>query len=117
MSNNDKKSSQNKFSIIFEIYKIIQERKINPPEKSYVSSLIKQGLPKIAEKIREEAEELIEASGFDDKAHTVHEAADLLFHCIVLLGFKDIDPELVMDELKKRFGINGITEKESRRKK
>src|SRR4030042_7068733 len=109
MSNKDKSSSKNKFSIIFEIYKIIQERKTNPPEKSYVSSLLKQGLPKIAEKIREEAEELIEASGFDDSAHTVHEAADLLFHCLVLLGFKDIDPELIMEELMKRFGISGIT--------
>jgi len=117
MTDSNKKDSQNKFSIISEIYKIIRERKINPPEKSYVSGLIKEGIEKIAAKIREESEEFIEASGSDDTAHTVHEAADLLFHSLVLLGYKDIDPELVMDELIRRFGTSGITEKESRGKK
>jgi phosphoribosyl-ATP pyrophosphohydrolase len=103
-------------NIINELYKIIQDRKINPPEKSYVVKLLNGGIPEISEKIIEEAGEFIDACGQDDRSHTIYEAADLLFHFIVMLGYKDIDPQDVLDELSKRFGISGITEKESRKK-
>jgi phosphoribosyl-ATP pyrophosphohydrolase len=101
-------------SIIEKIYGVILDRKANPPEKSYVVSLLKGGIPKISEKIMEEAGEFVEASSEDDRSHTVYEAADLLFHFLVMLGYKDIDPNEVFDELARRFGISGITEKESR---
>ena len=102
-------------SVVDEVYRVILERRDNPPEKSYVVSLLNKGLPKIGAKIMEEAGELVEAAGEDDRAHTVYEAADLLFHALVLLGSLDIHPDEVRVELQRRFGISGITEKESRK--
>lgn len=103
--------------ILDELYRVILDRRDNPPEKSYVVSLLRKGTGKISEKVTEEAGELVEAAALgDDRAHTVHEAADLLFHMFVLLADQGIRPEEVWDELGRRFGISGITEKESRGK-
>jgi phosphoribosyl-ATP pyrophosphohydrolase len=103
--------------IIEQLYEVILDRKKNSPEKSYVVSLLNGGIPKIAAKINEEAGEFIEACSEDDRSHTVYEAADLLFHFLVMLGYKDIPPSEVLDELSRRFGLSGIAEKESRNKK
>ena len=103
--------------IIKRLYEVIIDRKNNPPEKSYVVSLLKGGIPKIAGKITEEAGEFVEACGENDRSHAVYEAADLMFHYLVMLGYKDIDPAEVFDELARRFGLSGIDEKESRKKK
>lgn len=102
--------------ILTALYEVVQDRKINPPEKSYMVKLLDGGVDKIASKITEEAAEFIEAAGENDDDHTVYEAADLLFHTIVMLGYKNIEPALVLQELGRRFGISGITEKESRNK-
>ena len=102
--------------ILNDLYDIIQERKQTPEKKSYVASLIKGGVSKIGAKITEEAQELIESANLDDDNHTIHEAADLLFHTLVLLGYKEIHPDAVLAELRRRFGTSGITEKESRNK-
>ena len=97
---------------------VIADRKNNPSaEKSYVVHLLNGGVEKIGSKIREEAEELIEAAGEDDDDHTVYEAADLLFHTFVMLGHLDLPLDRVRAELARRFGISGITEKESRQTK
>lgn len=104
-------------SVITEVYKVILERKKASPEKSYVASLYAGGLKKIAAKIEEEAKELIEAAEKKDKKEIVRELADLWFHTLVLLGYKDIDIEAVYGELSKRFGVSGIEEKKSREKK
>ena len=100
--------------IISSVYEVIQERKTRSAEQSYVAKLLAGGMDAIGSKITEEAGELLEAADGDDAAHTVHEAADLLFHMLVLLGHKDIDPQQVLDELKRRFGTSGIAEKAAR---
>ena len=95
---------------------LIDERKRLRPSDSYVVSLLDAGLAAIAAKIREEADELIEAAGGDDLEHTAHEAADLLFHVCVLLGHSDVTLGQVLAELESRFGVGGFEEKSSRSK-
>lgn len=104
-------------TIIDKLYDIVLDRKKNPPQRSYVVHLLNEGIDKIGAKIIEEANEFIEAADENDEAHTIYEAADLLFHYIVLLGYKGIEPDKVFNELERRFGVSGITEKESRGKK
>ena len=80
-------------------------------EKSYTKSLLDAGMPKILSKIAEEHGELAaELPGTDD-AHTVHEAADLLFHVMVGLTARHIGVAAVLDELARRFGTSGHVEK------
>jgi phosphoribosyl-ATP pyrophosphohydrolase len=93
---------------------VIQQRHRELPEGSYVSSLFAGGPQAIAAKVREEAEELIDAALADDSAHTVHEAADLLFHVLVLLESAGVAPAEVLAELERRFGTGGLVEKASR---
>lgn len=101
-------------SILEKVYQVIRERIDHPPAKSYVVSLVNGGADRIGAKIREEAAELAEAGQEADQAHLVHEAADLLFHALVLLAFRNSEPAAVFRELERRFGTSGITEKESR---
>ena len=84
------------------------------PESSYVARLLAGGLDAIAAKVREEAEELIEASAAGDPQHVAHEAADLLFHAFVLLRHADVAPERVYAELARRAGVSGLVEKAQR---
>ncbi len=77
-----------------------------------------RGRGAIGAKIVEEAAEVVEAGGEPGDAgreHLIREAADLVFHTMVLLGFRDVAWGDVEAELARRFGISGITEKESRR--
>lgn len=96
------------------LYRVILERKAIRPDGSYVVSLLDGGLPSIAAKIREEAEEVIEAAGETDDEHTANEIADLLFHTWVLLGHRGISPDRVFAILESRFGVGGLEEKASR---
>ncbi len=100
--------------ILRRLYDVIAERGRLRPDGSYVVQLLDGGVPVIAEKILEEANELIEAAGEEDAAHTAHEAADLLFHVWVLLARVGLDPEVVLAVLEQRFGIGGLEEKASR---
>lgn len=88
--------------ILEEVFKVIKDRRENPREDSYVSSLMRQGKERILEKIREESLELIEASEDEGKDEIVHEAADVIFHVMVLLGAEKVDFEEVMEELRGR---------------
>ena len=103
--------------ILDKIFQIILQRKTNPSENSYVASLFFKGNDAILKKIGEEASELIISGKGGQKEEVIHEMADLWFHSLVLLGHMDIRPEELYDELKKRFGISGIKEKEGRIKK
>jgi len=102
--------------ILDALYHVIQERRQNPSEKSYVASLFAKGLDKILGKVGEEATELAVAGKGGDREEVVYEAADLFFHTLVLLGYYDLPPERIYAELRSRFGLSGIEEKESRRK-
>ncbi len=101
-------------SIIDRVHGVILERKSNPGERSYVSSLFTKGTDTILKKIGEEAAELLISGKGGNKADIIHEMADLWFHTLVLLGHLDISPEEVYCELKRRFGTSGIEEKERR---
>jgi phosphoribosyl-ATP pyrophosphohydrolase/phosphoribosyl-AMP cyclohydrolase len=81
---------------------IIRNRKLNPDEKSYTSSLFQKGVNKVAQKVGEEAVELvIEAMDSNDELFK-GEAADLLFHYLVLLEQKNIDLDEVIEVLQQR---------------
>ncbi len=105
-------------TILSELEAVIAERKSRPPgERSYVVSLLQGGVPKIGAKITEEAEEVVEAAGEpgeEGRVHLVREAADLIFHTLVMLGYRDVALAEVETELGRRFGISGIDEKEAR---
>ena len=89
-----------------ELVKIIRERKHSNPEKSYTSKLLNDKKMNVT-KLNEEVKELIEAIQNND--NQVHEAADVLYHLLVLLEGSGIKIENVMQELKKR--QNGIQQK------
>lgn len=89
-------------SFLSRLDRIIYERKRDLPEKSYTTSLFKAGINKVAQKVGEEAVELIiEAKDQDDELF-LNEAADLLYHLIVLLRHRDFSLKNVVDVLEKR---------------
>jgi len=94
----------------------IATRRTASPETSYTAKLISKGVEKCAKKFGEEAVELALASVLRDKPHTTAEAADVLYHLLVLLAASDISLLDVMAELSRRQGISGIAEKASRPK-
>ena len=81
---------------------IIQDRKINPSDSSYVSSLFKKGTNKIAQKVGEEAVELVIEAKDDNDDLFLNESADLLFHYLILLQEKGHKIKDVINVLKKR---------------
>ena len=95
-----------KADIINQVFDTIQERKKNQNSdiSSYVSSLFRDGLEKIHEKIDEEAAESIEASQNGDKEKIIYEYTDLLFHMMVGLSFQNITMEDIYSELERRIG-------------
>ncbi|HEU4497128.1 MAG TPA: bifunctional phosphoribosyl-AMP cyclohydrolase/phosphoribosyl-ATP diphosphatase HisIE [Flavobacterium sp.] len=90
------------FGFLSELEAAIKERKDNPSEKSYVSSLFEKGINKIAQKVGEEAVEVvIEAKDADDNLF-LEESADLLFHYLILLRAKGFSLKDVVSVLEKR---------------
>ena len=82
---------------------------------SYVASLFAKGRPKIARKLGEEAVEAIVASLAEDKAALTGEAADVLFHLLILLADVGVPLDDVLAELERREGVSGHEEKASRK--
>jgi phosphoribosyl-ATP pyrophosphohydrolase len=105
-------------TIMTALMAIIHERKARAPaEPSYVVELLRGGVAKIGAKLIEEAAEVVEVGdepGEDGRTHLVKEVADLVFHAMVLLGYRDLDWDDVEAELARRFGVSGITEKAAR---
>ena len=92
-------------SFIYELERIIQDRKKNPSEKSYTTSLFQKGINKIAQKVGEEATELVIEAKDNNSELFKNEAADLLFHYLILLtekGFSLSDIEKVLQERNKK---------------
>jgi phosphoribosyl-ATP pyrophosphohydrolase len=96
------------------LIELIGERQRLRPSNSYVVSLLDGGVDAIGAKVREEAEELIEAAAANDPDHSAREAADLLFHVCVLLTHAGVSFEAVLSILESRFGTSGLEEKASR---
>ena len=93
----------------------IAERRQASPDSSYVAKLNARGLPRICEKVGEEATETVIAALTGSDADLTGEAADLLFHLMVLLGAKGIPLADVMAELDRREGTSGLDEKAARK--
>lgn len=103
--------------ILARLMAVIEDRKRNPPPRSYTAGLFAGGVEAIGAKITEEAAEVVEAAaeaGDAGREHLVCEAGDLLYHLFVLLAHRDIELGQVESELARRFGVSGIDEKESR---
>lgn len=100
--------------ILQALYRVICERKTASADSSYTASLMHRGVDKILKKLGEEATELVIAGKGGDRDETIYEAADLLYHTLVLLAYRDIPLDAVLDELRRRFGTSGIAEKAAR---
>ena len=92
----------------------IAARRDASPDESYVAKLNARGLPKIAQKLGEEATEAVIAALSGSDEDLVGESADLLFHLLVLLDARGIALADVMAELDRREGVSGLEEKASR---
>lgn len=95
--------------ILERLYQMVQDRKRSAKPDSYVSSLLQGGVDKVLKKVVEEAGEVALAAKGGKKEEIIYETADLLFHTLVALGYHDIKPEEVYQELAGRFGKSGLT--------
>lgn len=91
-----------KTGFIDQLRAIIKDRKNNPSDKSYTASLFAKGINKVAQKVGEEAVEIVIEAKDDNKELFLGEAADLLFHYLVLLEAKGYELDEVMEVLIKR---------------
>ncbi|HXB13680.1 MAG TPA: bifunctional phosphoribosyl-AMP cyclohydrolase/phosphoribosyl-ATP diphosphatase HisIE [Bacteroidia bacterium] len=96
----NEKNESNDF--LAHLERIIQKRKNEPSEKSYTSTLFKAGINKVAQKVGEEATELIIEAKDNNEELFLNEAADLLFHYLVLLAAKNTNLDAVTNILKQR---------------
>ncbi|MBD3633392.1 MAG: phosphoribosyl-ATP diphosphatase [Methylophaga sp.] len=102
--------------ILQKLNQVLNERKQADPDSSYVASLYAGGTDKILKKLGEEATETVIAGKGGKRDEIIYETADLWFHSLVLLAHNEIDPQLILDELDRRFGLSGHEEKASRSK-
>ncbi|MEM7194601.1 MAG: phosphoribosyl-ATP diphosphatase [Pseudomonadota bacterium] len=93
---------------------VVDSRKDSQPEYSYVAGLLQGAADVVRAKVDEESSELAAASAAGDQASIVHEAADLIFHWLVLLRWHGIPVSAVWEELETRFGVSGLDEKSLR---
>ena len=96
---------------------IRQRQLAGEADKSYTAKLLAGGVAKIGPKVTEEAAEVVEAAGEPDEAgreHTIREAADVIYHLMVLMAVRGVKLEEVERELARRFGMSGLEEKASR---
>lgn len=103
-------------AIVDRLYGVLESRRGAPPEQSYTASLLAGGVERIAGKIAEEQQELIdELESGESPDQIVHEAADLLFHVLAGLLHRQVEPTALWRELERRFGQSGHAEKAGRR--
>jgi phosphoribosyl-ATP pyrophosphohydrolase/phosphoribosyl-AMP cyclohydrolase len=88
--------------ILTTLYSIIENRKEAMPKGSYVASLFREGDDRIAQKVGEEAVELVIDATKNDRQRIIEETSDLLFHLLVLLKAKNISVNQIEETLKKR---------------
>lgn len=101
--------------ILTKLEATIASRKSSAPDTSYTAALFHKGSDHIAKKLAEEAVECALASAKNDTANLTYEAADVLYHLLVLLQSHDLSLEDVCNELTRREGTSGIDEKNSRK--
>lgn len=104
--------------IFSRLMEVLERRKSSTAEQSYTASLFAGGVERIGAKINEEASETVEAArepGREGHLHLVNEAADLIYHLLVLLAYRDVSLAEVEAELARRFGTSGHDEKGARK--
>ena len=107
-------SKNNTDGVIDRLYDVIASRKGGDADASYTAKLFAKGTDKIAQKLGEEAVEAAIAAVQDDRAALTGEAADLLFHLLVLLADMGLSLDDVRAELTRREGLSGLAEKAAR---
>jgi len=100
-----------------QIAAVLEQRKEQTAEKSYVASLYAKGLDTILKKIGEEATEVVIAAKDGQADQIIYETADLWFHCMVMLAQQGLHPNDVLNELQRRFGLSGLDKKAQRETK
>ncbi len=103
-------------TVLDQLYKTIASRKGADPSDSYTAKLFSKGRGKIAQKVGEEGVECVIAALSEGNDKLTSESADLFYHLMVLWAEAGVTPEEVWEELARREGISGITEKNSRPK-
>ncbi|EJZ20748.1 phosphoribosyl-ATP diphosphatase [Rhizobium sp. Pop5] len=93
---------------------IVAERSKASPDESWTAKLVAAGQPKAAKKLGEEAIEAVMAAVTGDRDNLTYEAADMLYHLLVVLKIAEIPVENVMAELERRTAQSGLKEKASR---
>jgi len=105
------------YGVVDSLYHTILERKSETTSsKSWTKKLLNDKELMLS-KIREEADEVCVAIDEESDEQVIYESADLLYHTLVGLGYRDISPDRVKQELARRFGMSGIEEKEGRKSK
>ena len=100
--------------VLQQLAEVLEQRKQQSADTSYVASLYAKGLNTILKKIGEEATETVIAAKDGDSEQIVYEMADLWFHCMVLLAQQGLGPDAVLQELQRRFNLSGLQEKAQR---
>ena len=100
--------------VLTQLASVLEERKHASPDSSYVAKLYSKGLDAILKKIGEEATETVMAAKDQANDKIVYEVADLWFHTLVLLAHQNLQPDDVLNELARRFGLSGLVEKANR---
>ncbi len=101
-------------SILHDLEQVILSRKGADPDSSWTAKLLAKGPEKCAEKFGEEAIEAIIAAARNDRENLTYEAADVLYHLLVMLSARDVALDDVLGELARRQGLSGIAEKSAR---
>jgi phosphoribosyl-ATP pyrophosphohydrolase len=101
-------------TILHDLEQTILARKSADPDSSWTAKLLAKGPEKCAEKFGEEAIEAIIAAAKNDHKNLTYEAADVLYHLLVMLAARDIPLDDVLNELARRQGVSGIAEKAAR---
>ncbi len=91
--------------VLITLWNTIQDRKSNPTAQSYTAALFAAGLPRMAQKVGEEATETVVAALSQPDDRVIAEMADLVYHCLVLLAAKDLAWTDVEAELARRFKV------------
>ncbi len=95
-------AAKEEMDFLYELERLLIERKRELPDGSYTTELFKEGIDKIAQKVGEEAVETIIASKNSDDSEVIYESADMIYHLLVLLVQRGISLDTVIQELMNR---------------
>lgn len=101
-------------AVVDRLFDVIEQRRHADPASSHTAKLFAKGTRKIAQKVGEEAVEVVIEAVRGKRERTIEESADLMYHLLVLWADAHIRPSEIWDELTRREGISGVVEKAGR---